>query len=121
MGKQISFEYKGKEYCLEYTRATVRYMEQNMGFNPNDMQDKLMTRLPQLFRGAFIAHHPDIKNKVVEAIYDTMDDKTDLFRCLFEMYQDPYNQMLESPKGDKGNVVTWKANWNREEEEEEED
>ena len=44
MSKQISFEYQGKEYCLEYTRASIRFMEQNMGFNPNDIQDKFMTR-----------------------------------------------------------------------------
>jgi len=117
MSKQISFEYKGKQYCLEYTRASVKFMEQNMGFTPNDVQDKMMTRLPQLFRGAFIAHHPDIKSKVVDAIYDTMDDKTGLFRCLFEMYSDPYNQMLESPKGDAKNVISWKANWSPEEDE----
>lgn len=118
MSKQISFEYKGKQYCLEYTRASVKYMEQNMGFTPNDVQDKMMTRLPQLFMGAFIAHHPDIKSKVVNAIYDTMDDKVGLYRCLFEMYSDPYNQMLESPKGDGKNVISWTANWNPEEEDE---
>jgi hypothetical protein len=117
MSKQISFEYKGKQYTLEYTRASVRYMEQTMGFNPNDVQDKLMTRLPQLFRGAFMAHHPDVKNKVIDAIYDTMDDKMGLFRCLFQMYNDPYNEMLQSPQGDKGNAVTWTANWSTEDEE----
>lgn len=116
MSKQINFEYRGKQYCLEYTRASVKYMEQ-MGFNPNDVGDKMMTRLPQLFRGAFIAHHPDVKNKVVDTIYDTMDDKVGLYKCLFEMFSDPYNEMLESPKGDKGNVINWTANWDTEEDE----
>lgn len=116
MGKQLNFEYKGTAYCLEYTRASVKFMEQNMGFNPNDVQDKLMTRLPQLFRGAFIAHHPDTKYKVMDAIYDTMDDKMGLFKCLMEMYNDPYTQMLESPKGEEGNVTKWTVNWNREDE-----
>lgn len=116
MSKQLNFEYNGTNYCLEYTRASVKYMEQTMGFNPNDVQDKLMTRLPQLFHGAFIAHHPNIRTKLTDAIYDTMDDKVGLFKCLMEMYNDPYTQMLEAPKGDAGNVTKWTANWSREDE-----
>ena len=35
MNKQISFDYEGKTYTLEYTRNSVRQMERR-GFVPED-------------------------------------------------------------------------------------
>ena len=41
MAKQLNFEYKGRPYCLEYTRTTVTNMEA-MGFELNgDMMNML--------------------------------------------------------------------------------
>lgn len=115
MAKQLNFTYNGKEYCLEYTRASVTYMVENMGFRTDDVDAKMIVRLPQLFRGAFIAHHDDVKTKTIEAIYKTMGDKEGLFKALITMYNEPYKALLENPNGDEGNVTSWKVNWETEE------
>ena len=39
MGKQLNFEYKNKEYTLEYTRESVKQMERE-GFVANDVVEK---------------------------------------------------------------------------------
>ena len=52
MAKQIKFEYKGKDYCLEYTRETVKQMERD-GFKTENLLSKPMLTLPLLFAGAF--------------------------------------------------------------------
>lgn len=116
MSKQLNFEYKGVQYCLEYTRSTVKNLE-NMGFNPQDISEKMMTRLPQLFEGAFMAHHSRVKPGLIKEIYKNMPDKMELFRCLRDMFNDPYDELLADPDGESGNVVSWTANWKREDDE----
>ena len=110
MAKQLNFEYKGRPYCLEYTRSTVRNMEA-MGFNINDVTDKMMIRLPQLFEGAFMVHHSDIKTSTVNAILKSIVDKNGLFLRLREMYLYTYEELLADPKGDPEGNVVWTANW----------
>jgi hypothetical protein len=56
MAKTLNFEYKGKEYTLEYTRETIKQMERE-GFVAEDVANKPMLTLPKLFAGAFKAHH----------------------------------------------------------------
>jgi len=115
MGKQLNFEYKGKPYCLEFNRTTVRNLE-SIGFSPNDIPDRMMTRLPQLFEAAFQMHHSGIKPAVVKAIYKDTPNKVELFKCLRAMYSDPYNELLAEPEEDAVGNVTWKANWELEDE-----
>ena len=49
MAKQLTFTFKGKEYTLEYTRRTVRQMEDS-GFIASEVGDKPMQIL-RLFSG----------------------------------------------------------------------
>ena len=74
MAKQLTFNYNGKDYTLEFTRATVRMMEAD-GFVANDIESKPMTVLPDLFRGAFLAHHRFEKRPVIDEIYTHMTNK----------------------------------------------
>lgn len=107
---QLNFEYKGKAYCLEYTRATVQVMETS-GFNPNDISDKMMTRLPQMFAGAFLAHHRGTDAKLIEEIYGHITNRVELFAKLREMYNSTLATLLEEPaEGDPGNV-SWTASF----------
>jgi hypothetical protein len=60
-----------------------------------------------------------MKSSTLKAIYNSMPDKIGLFKCLRDMYNDPYEQLLAEPeKGEKGNVIAWTTNWNREDEDE---
>ena len=107
MAKQLTFTHNGKDYVLEFTRNTVRQMENN-GFIANDIDIKPMTVLPALFAGAFLAHHRHEKTEVVDAIYSKLKDKHLLIEKLAEMYNEPISTLLEEP--DEGNLE-WTPNW----------
>ena len=108
MAKQINFEYKGKEYCLEYTRETVKQMERE-GFVAGDIVTRPMTSLPKLFAGAFKAHHKyDTKQKVIEEIFDTLTNKGALVEKLAEMYNDPMEALMDDC-GEEKNARVWDA------------
>lgn len=109
MAKTISITYKGNDYTLEYTRASVEQMERT-GFNVSEMTAKPMTMLPALFRGAFVAHHKFVKPAVIDEIFATLGDKMTLLEKLAEMYNEPIEAMLEEPEVAKGNPG-WGVNW----------
>lgn len=107
MAKQLTFSYKGKDYILEFTRSTVRQME-NTGFVADEINTKPMTVLPALFAGAFLAHHRFEKQAVIDEIYSKMNDKMSLIERLAEMYNEPIKALLEDPE--EGNVE-WTPSW----------
>ena len=76
MAKQIIFTYDGKDYTLEYTRRTIKQMEDE-GFVARMIDDRPMTLLPALFAGAFKAHHRFAElNRLEGAILDLYDKLT---------------------------------------------
>lgn len=105
MAKQIILTYQDTEYTLEFTRASIQKLEAR-GFNITEVKAKPMTYLPLIFAGAFVAHHPYVKQDTVNAIFEKIKDKGGLFDKLAEMYNDPLETMLES----EGNL-DWKATW----------
>ena len=109
MSKQLKFTYKDKEYTLEYTRRTVERMESE-GFVASDVKDKPMTTLPALFKGAFLAHHPFVKNELVDEIYGKMTNKQELIGKLAEMYNEPISALVDEPEENEGNL-NWTASW----------
>ena len=109
MAKQLIFTFEDKEYTLEYTRRTVAEMEKK-GFVASDITDKPMTTLPDLFAGAFLAHHRFVKREVIDNIYTKLTKKEDLIGKLAEMYNEPIMALVEEPEEDKGNV-NWTATW----------
>lgn len=111
MNKQICFEFDGKEYTLEYTRNTVRQMERR-GFVADDISVRPMTVLPDLFAGAFLANHSQLKREKIDKIYDAMGDKQKLIGALTEMYNDTIETLLAEPE--EGKNVAWTPNWESE-------
>ena len=110
MGKQINFEYKNKEYTLEYTRESVKQMERE-GFKANDVIEKPMNTLPKLFAGAFKAHHRfDIKQKEIEEIFELFTNKQALIEKLAEMYAEPMETLMDNDV-DEGNGIKWDPNF----------
>lgn len=109
MSKQITFEFNHKDYTLEFTRDTIRQMERR-GFNLNEFSDKPATMLPALFSGAFLAHHRNEKQEVINKIFDSITEKDTLIGKLTEMYTEPIEAMLSEPAESEGNV-NWTASW----------
>lgn len=110
MAKQMTFTYDGKEYTLEFTRRTVKQMEEE-GFVAQDIDRKPMTLLPALFAGAFKAHHRFVKQDVIDEIYAGMPRKEELVGKLAEMYNDPIAALMEEPDEKSVKNVEWETNW----------
>ena len=108
MAKQIHFTYDDKEYTLEFTRRTVKQMEDE-GFIVRDIDARPMTLLPALFAGAFKAHHRFVRQEVIDQIYDAMPDKEALIGKLADMYNEPLISLMDEPA--EGKNVDWMANW----------
>lgn len=101
---KISFTFDGTDYCLEYTRQTVKKME-DRGFVAARILEAPMTVLPELFAGAFMANHKYTDRKVIDAIYDKMTDKRQLVETLTQMYNEPIEALMAD--GDEGNGIKW--------------
>lgn len=104
MGKVLKFEYEGVPYTLEFTRKTVEKMERR-GFSISEVTTKPMTAIPQLFAGAFLAHHPTVKAQLVDEILENMGDKENLIAELSDLYSEPILSLIESEPGKKGKVA----------------
>ena len=105
MAKAIRFTYDDEEYVLQFTKRTIREME-NQGFRIREVQDKPMTLWPMFFKGAFLANHRKTKDSVIEAIYKAMPNKDALIDAMIELYDEPYSAMMEEP-GDTDPNVNW--------------
>lgn len=109
MAKQITFEFEGKEYVLEFTRKSIETMEKQ-GFIASDIVEKPVSTLPALFAGAFLAHHRNVKREVIDKIFDKLTNKQELIAKLAEMYNEPIMALIDEPSEDEGNL-NWGANW----------
>ena len=104
MATKINFTHEGKDYCLEYTRQTVKTMEER-GFKIGEVLEYPTLNLPALFAGAFLANHKFTDRKVIDAIYDKMKDKRVLVETLSKMYSEPIEALMAD--GDEGNGIEW--------------
>ena len=104
MTTKIRFSYGDKDYCLEYTKASVKRME-DRGFSPTRILEAPVTYLPELFAGAFYANHPYINRKIVEDIFEQMKGRKELVSTLLQMYNEPVNALTD--EADEGNGIEW--------------
>lgn len=102
----ITFTYNDEDYILEFSRKTVSVLERN-GFVIDDVPNKPVTLLPRLFAGAFLMHHPRIKEATINEIFKNIDNKQELIDALIELYNEPLNTMFDEPD-DSEKKVTWK-------------
>ncbi|MBS5016342.1 MAG: DUF5055 domain-containing protein [Acutalibacteraceae bacterium] len=107
MATTINLTYKGTPYTLEFTRRSVKMLEES-GFVLADASRKPLSVLSELFAGAFKAHHPFVKKDTVEDILLHVKDKDKLYDKLAEMYCEPMEYLMKDPEDDEGNV-DWEA------------
>ena len=105
MATKIEFNYDGRDYCLEFTRETVKEMEKQ-GFVASKILETPMNMLPDLFAGAFKAHHKYLNRKVIDEIFDKMGNKRALVDKLSLMYSEPISALMEDSV-EEGNAIAW--------------
>ena len=116
MSTAITVTYLDKDYTLEYTRQSVKVMEQQ-GFVLDQVGKQPLTMVPLLVYGAFAKHHKGIKRSLMDEIYESIPDKigedgeNGFIQVLLEMYADTVNTLTGNGNndGDKGNRATWKV------------
>lgn len=105
MATKIEFNYEGRDYTLEYTRETVKEMEKQ-GFVASKVLEAPVSMLPELFAGAFKAHHKYVNRKVIDAIFDKMTNKRALVDKLSQMYSETISTLMEDGE-EEGNEIMW--------------
>jgi hypothetical protein len=101
---KINLTYGKTEYVLEYNRQSVKTME-NQGFVLEELTKKPANMIPLLFAGAFIKNHSGkngVKRKVIDEIFDNIDNRTELMEALMEMYAETLGSLTEG--SGEGNV-----------------
>ena len=79
------------------------------GFVAAEVKDRPMLLL-DLFAGAFLANHRNVKRQKIEQIYDSCRNKDAMLEKLVEMYNEPIAALMDDPEEDEGNA-TWTASW----------
>lgn len=112
MSTKISVSYQDKEYTLEYSRQSVRQMEAQ-GFVASQVEDKPMTMIPLLVRGAFYKNHRGLPAEKIDEIYDNLANKmgegeeTGFIVELIKMYSETLNTLMDDKKAQSGNSASW--------------
>lgn len=85
--EEMNFDYKGNHYTLAFTRRTAQALEHS-GFNIYEVETKPLTRIPQLWSGAFALHHKRVTEEQKREIWNHMRRKDDVVTKLGAMYMD---------------------------------
>lgn len=114
MSTKISINYKGKDYDLEFSRATAGQIE-DQGFVLDQITEKPVKMIPLLFYGAFLKHNRGIKRQLVDEIFDNLvnkagdDNESGIVGVLAEMYAETVQTLTDTQSADEGNLAVWKV------------
>ena len=112
MATKITLTYKKDDYILEYSRLTASAIEKQ-GFVLDDLTNKPNIMIPLLVRGAFLKHHHDLKQKMIDEIYENVINKTGkeneegFISVLADMYAETVSTLTDEKTVDEGNAATW--------------
>ena len=96
-------------YELTFTRESAEATERN-GFQIYEFSNGInpIKNTSALFYGAFVARNKGIKRKVVDEMFQHIEDKEDLMGILLEMFMDASKSLLATDTEDKtAKNATW--------------
>ena len=109
MATNITFTYDGDDYTLEYNREALRVLDSKYDFSLSDIERLQVSKIPDLFHCAFLMHHPQVRRKTTDEVWDALGEKDELISALTEMYAEAINSIMgETPK--RGKAVSWQRN-----------
>lgn len=104
---KIEFESNGSRYILAFDRESVVRAEKSLDLSITEATSGKSSAIETVFLASLIKHHPNIKTHVALSLWDTMEDKYDLYKTLLGMYAACANSVLDEPE--KGKGTSWKA------------
>lgn len=118
MDMQITFDFGGKNYCLEFSRQVAVEIAKQ-GFDPKEALCNFALYGPLVFYWSLETHHPYISQEETDYIYQFVDDKEELLKSLLYMYVKAIEEEVNDLLSCRGttNKVKWKKNWDNEWEE----
>jgi len=100
---KIYFTYKDVPYTLEYDRNTIVLLEQS-GLEISEFLKKPLSNTELIFKGAFLKNHRNIKEDLVNEIYDNINDRSKLISKLISMIDNCYSTLLDDNSKKEGNI-----------------
>ena len=73
---KIELNFRGKDYVLEYTAASLKKMERG-GVKFSKLDDMVFSAPEILFRGAFYANHPNENTATIHEIFKALKRTAD--------------------------------------------
>ena len=108
MNTKINITYKDINYTLEYSRMTIKMIE-NEGFEMEKFSKQPMTMIELVFRGAFYKNHRKVSENTIEEIYNSCTNKEKLLETITTMINECYTSLMEDPKGNNEGNATWEV------------
>ena len=108
MSEPIRFKTEdGREFVLEFSRRTVKMAEEN-GISLDNIENKMMSTIPDIFHYAFKMHQPWISKEETDRIlFEEFKGLTDdELKRIVELYVEPYNTLINVTDGDEKNSRT---------------
>ena len=107
--EEMNFDYKGNHYTLGFTRRTAQALEQ-AGFNIYEIETRPLTRIPQLWSGAFALHHKRMTEEQKREIWNHMKRKDEVVTKLGAMYMDAVATLVVDSEDDEDSedFIDWK-------------
>ena len=104
---KIEFEYKGKQYTLQFTADSLKKME-SQGVDFTSISKKVLTAGETLFVGSFIANHPQTPKALAKEIYQQIKDEADGGEALDDVLYEMFNEAVDEITQRRGNLG-WKV------------
>lgn len=101
----IKFSFEGKDYELEFSRATAKIAEKKFDISLKAISEMQVSCFDDMFYCAFLMHHPNIKRELADRIFESIGNKQGLVMALYEMYAETVNTLIEEPE--EGNAIVW--------------
>lgn len=113
--KQITINCQGKDYTLEFTRATAAAFIQ-LGFSVSDIYERAPVAMIPFVHCAFKSKHPAMSKTKAEEIFDSIPskEKPKFTAALVTMFTDTYTSLIGSDNGSAEGNATWEQNWDGE-------
>lgn len=104
----IKFEYEGTTYILEYDRASAMKAEEMYDISMQGISKGHIAAMDGLLKGAFIKHHPNMREDVKEKFVNSFANKKDMYPILIQGYGECVTSLFEDGT-DAKNAIKWET------------